>query len=90
MSENQTGLYPQNFLYKIIFYKPMFDPGVFLSKLTEAELDFDSAYSVKECSDDKYITLTVKVFLKNEFSAEQIDKLICGTEGVINYFSMTG
>lgn len=83
------NLYPNIFMYKIIFKATSFDQGHFFSKLEEKCFkDSNTVYSIKESSGGKYLSYTINFFLEDEKRADLLNELIYSTEGIINYYTV--
>jgi putative lipoic acid-binding regulatory protein len=82
-------LYPDNFIYKIIFKNDIFDQEDFINNLKKQSFfDENSKFSIIRSSKGKYISLTFDFFVESEERADILNKLIYAQTGIFNYYSV--
>lgn len=83
------NLYPDNFIYKIIFRKAQFTQENFIKILVEEKfLESYDDFSIVESSKGKYVSLTFDIFIDTEDRADILNKLIYAQSGIVNYYSI--
>ncbi|MCK9224191.1 MAG: DUF493 domain-containing protein [Candidatus Muirbacterium halophilum] len=84
-----NNLYPDNFIYKIIFKKESFDQEDFIKKLQkESFLNENPIFTFIESSKGKYISITFDFCIESEERADFLNKLIYAQKGIFNYYSV--